>query len=51
MTAGCGEQTDTEESQVPPVKSAREVLASSVVENNLPLISVMVAAQLAGIYR
>lgn len=43
--------SDTEEPQVPSVKSVRNVSTSSVVENNLPVISVMVAAQLAGMYR
>lgn len=46
-----GANSDIEESTVPPVKSVRKVLASSVVENTLPLISVVVAARLAGIYR
>lgn len=52
MTAGCwGANSDTEESPMPAVKFARKMRTSSVAENNLLLISVLVTNQLAGICR
>lgn len=51
MMAGCGEQTQTLRSPGPSHEICEESAHFLVLEDNLPLISVMVAAQLAGIYR